>query len=279
MNESLDLIQAIILGFVQGATEFIPVSSSGHLVIVPWLLGWEKPSLLFDTMLHWGTLLAIFIVFWRDILVMIRAWFQSIARRSLADPDARIAWFIIVGTLPAVVAALLFEDQLEAMFLNPRGVGFFLLVTAALLFFSEQWTQRRNHEGRLLERMTWLDSIVIGVAQALALFPGISRSGSTIAAGLVRGIQRDQAARFSFLLGTPAFFGAGLLQVVKVMGEDVNLLVGNLAPIVVGFVVSAVTGVIVIRFLLNYLRSHSLYIFSAYCVVLGLLTIALTFVR
>lgn len=279
MNDSIDLIQAIILGFIQGATEFIPVSSSGHLVIVPWLFGWDKPSLLFDTMLHWGTLLAIFVVFWRDFLAMIRAWFQSIARRSLADPDARIAWFIIVGTLPAVAAALLFEDPLEAMFLNPRGVGFFLLVTAALLFFSEQWTQRRGQEGRALARMTWLDAIAIGAAQALALIPGISRSGSTIAAGLARGIRRDQAARFSFLLGTPAFFGAGLLQVVKVMGADANLLVGNLTPIIVGFVVSAVTGVVVIRFLLGYLRSHSLYIFAAYCVVLGLVMIGLSFVR
>lgn len=279
MNESIDFIQAIVLGFIQGATEFVPISSSGHLVIVPWLFGWEPPSLLFDTMLHWGTLLAIFIVFWRDFLAMIRAWFQSIARRSLADPNARTAWFIIVGTLPAVAAALLFEDQLEAMFLNPRAVGVFLLVTAALLFFSEQWTQRRGNEGQPLERMSWLDSIIIGVAQALALIPGISRSGSTIAAGLARGIQREQAARFSFLLGTPAFLGAGLLQVVKVMSEDTNLLAGNLAPIVVGFAVAAITGVIVIHFLLDYLRSHSLYVFSVYCVVLGLLTIGLTFVR
>ncbi len=279
MNDSIDLIQAIILGFIQGATEFIPVSSSGHLVIVRWLFGWEKPSLLFDTMLHWGTLLAIFIVFWRDLLAMIRAWFLSIARRSLTDPDARTAWFIIVGTLPAVAAALLFEDPLEAMFLNPRGVGFFLLVTAALLFFSEQWTQRRGQEGRPLEKMTWLDAILIGAAQALALLPGVSRSGSTIAAGLAMGIRRDQAARFSFLLGTPAFFGAGLLQVVKVMNADANLLVGNLAPIVVGFLASAVTGVVVIRFLLSYLRSHSLYVFAAYCVVLGLFTIGLSFVR
>lgn len=279
MNDSIDLIQAIILGFIQGATEFIPVSSSGHLVIVPWLFGWDKPSLLFDTMLHWGTLLAIFIVFWRDFLAMIRAWFLSIARRSLADPDARTAWFIIVGTLPAVVAALLFEEQFEAMFLNPRGVGFFLLVTATLLFFSEQITQRRAYAGRTLAQMTWRDAIVIGVAQALALFPGVSRSGSTIAAGLAMGIHREQAARFSFLLGTPAFFGAGLLQVVKVTGEDANLLVGNLAPIAVGFAVAAFTGVVVIRFLLGYLRNHTLYIFSVYCVVLGLLTIGLTFVR
>ncbi len=279
MNDTITVIQAIILGFIQGATEFVPVSSSGHLVIVPWLLGWEKPSLLFDTLLHWGTLLAIFVVFWRDFLAMIRAWFLSLAHRSLADPDARTAWFIILGTLPAVVAALLFEDALEAMFLNPQAAGFFLIVTAALLFFSEQLTNRYAGDGRPLDRMTWIDAIIIGVAQAFALFPGISRSGSTIAAGLARGIRREQAARFSFLLGTPAFFGAGLLQVVKVMGEDVNLLVGNLTPILIGFAVSAVTGVVVIRFLLRYLRNHTLYIFSAYCLVLGLATVVLTMVR
>lgn len=279
MNDTINIIQAIILGFIQGATEFIPVSSSGHLVVVPWFFGWEKPSLLFDTMLHWGTLLAIFVVFWRDFVAMIRAWFLSLARRSLADPDARTAWFIIVGTLPAVVAALLFEDALEALFLNPQAVGFFLIVTAALLFFSEQLTKRYAGDGRPLDRMNWIDAIVIGVAQAFALFPGISRSGSTIAAALARGIKREQAARFSFLLGTPAFFGAGLLQVVKVMGEDVNLLVGNLAPILVGFVVAAITGVVVIRFLLRYLRDHTLYVFSVYCLVLGLTTIVLTVVR
>jgi undecaprenyl-diphosphatase len=279
MNEPVNIIQAIILGFIQGATEFIPVSSSGHLVIVPWLMGWEKPSLLFDTMLHWGTLLAIFVVFWRDFLAMIRAWFLSLAQRSFADPDARTAWFIIVGTLPAVVAALLFQDFLEGMFLNPQAVGFFLLVTALLLFVSEQLTKRYSGNGRPLARMNWSDSIVIGVAQAFALFPGISRSGSTIAAGLARGISREQAARFSFLLGTPAFFGAGLLQVVKVMGADGDMLVGNLTPILVGFTVAAVTGVVVIRFLLRYLRNHTLYVFSAYCLALGLFTIVFSMVR
>lgn len=277
MNDSPNILQALILGILQGATEFIPVSSSGHLVIAPWLLGWEKPSLLFDTMLHWGTLVAIFIVFWRDFLAMIRAWFLSITQRSLADADARVAWFIIVGTLPAVVAALAFEEPLEAMFLNPRGVGFFLLVTAALLFVSEQITRRRGGAGRTLAQMTWLDAIVIGVAQAFALFPGVSRSGSTIATGLGVGVRRDQAARFSFLLGSPAFFGAGLLQIVKVMRADAAVLTDGLAPIAVGFVASAVSGVLAIHFLLRYLRTRTLYIFSVYCLGLGLLTIVLSY--
>ena len=274
----MDIIQAIILGIVQGATEFIPVSSSGHLVIVPWLLGWDKPSLLFDTMLHWGTLVAIFVVFWRDFLALIRAWFGSIARRSLADPNARLAWFIIVGTIPAVVAGLLFDDFLESMFLNPQAVGFFMLITAGLLAGSEQLA-KRSQATRDLEHMNWTDAIVIGVAQSFALLPGISRSGSTIAAGLGRGIRRDLAARYSFLLGTPAFFGAGLLQVAKAMGDDSAALAGNVAPMLAGFIAAAVVGVLAIRFLLRYLRNRTLYVFSVYCLVVGLLTITLSFVR
>ncbi len=274
----MDIIQAIILGIVQGATEFIPVSSSGHLVIVPWLLGWEKPSLLFDTMLHWGTLVAIFVVFWRDFLALIRAWFGSIARRSFADPNARLAWFIIVGTIPAVAAGLLFNDFLESMFLNPQAVGFFMLITAGLLAGSEQLA-KRSQATRDLDHMNWTDAIVIGVAQSFALLPGISRSGSTIAAGLGRGIRRDLAARYSFLLGTPAFLGAGLLQLVKTVGDNSATLAGNVAPMVAGFIAAAVVGVLAIRFLLRYLRNRTLYVFSIYCLVVGLLTITLSFVR
>ena len=274
----MDIIQAIILGIVQGATEFIPVSSSGHLVIVPWLLGWEKPSLLFDTMLHWETLVAIFVVFWRDFIALIRAWFGSIARRSFADPNARLAWFIIVGTIPAVAAGLLFNDFLESMFLNPQAVGFFMLITAGLLAGSEQLA-KRSQATRDLDHMNWTDAIVIGVAQSFALLPGISRSGSTIAAGLGRGIRRDLAARYSFLLGTPAFLGAGLLQLVKTVGDNSATLAGNVAPMVAGFIAAAVVGVLAIRFLLRYLRNRTLYVFSIYCLVVGLLTITLSFVR
>ncbi|MFZ4849976.1 MAG: undecaprenyl-diphosphatase UppP [Caldilinea sp.] len=278
MSESIDLIQAMILGFVQGATEFVPVSSSGHLVLVPWLLGWPAPSLLFDTLLHWGTLVAVLIVFWREFLAMASAWVQSIVRRSLADPDARTAWFIVVGTVPAVAAGLFLDDLLESFFLNPLAVGCFLLVTALLLWLSEQLVLRSGG-GRVLAQMQWLDAAAIGVAQALALLPGVSRSGSTIAAGLARGIRRDQAARFSFLLGTPAILGAGVLQLVKVSGEDASALTQQAAPILVGFVVAAVTGVVAIRVLLSYLRNHTLYVFSGYCLVVGAATIVWYLVR
>lgn len=276
-----ELIHAIILGIVQGATEFIPVSSSGHLVIVPWLLGWEDDAyagLLFDTVLHWGTLVAIFWVFWRDFVRLFKAALASLATRSLADPDARIAWFIVVGSIPAAATGLLLKDQIEVLFDSARAAGFFLLVTAGLLAGSE-WLVRREQKFREMREMKLWDAVFIGLAQAIALAPGISRSGSTIAAGLVRKFRRDEAARFSFFLGTPAFFGAGLLQMIDTLSVDASLVTDNALPLVAGFVASAVAGVLAIRFLLAYLRRRSLNLFAVYCLVLGLAVIALSFVR
>lgn len=285
-----EVIKALVLGIIQGLTEFIPVSSSAHLALTPWYLGWLEPTatyqLFFDLVLHWGTLLAVTVVFWRDFIALIAAWFQSIGRRSMADSNARLAWFIIVGTIPAVVVGYFFKDQIEAFFhpagdtgnVTARWVGFFMLVTAGLLAGSELLAKRLQ-QVRELPQMNWLDSILIGLAQAFALLPGISRSGSTIAMGLARGIRRDQAARYSFLLGTPAILGAGLLQLADIAGEDTGQIAGNLLPLTVGFLAAAVTGIIAIRFLLKYLRNHSLYIFSVYCLVVGLVTIVVSFVR
>ncbi|MEZ4639155.1 MAG: undecaprenyl-diphosphatase UppP [Caldilineaceae bacterium] len=274
----LEFIEAIVLGIVQGATEFIPVSSSGHLVLVPWLLGWEHSGLLFDTVLHWGTLVAIFIVFWRDFVDIIIASLQSIVRRSLADPNARLGWFIVVGSIPAAVTGLLFKDFFESLFSSHLAAAGFLLVTAALLAGSEQLAARA-YQDKPTEAMTWLDVIVIGLAQAIALAPGISRSGSTIAAGLARGMNRAAAARFSFLLGTPAFFGAGLLQISDALATDAAGVSAQLPTLAVGFLFSAIAGVVAIRFLLAYLRRHSLYIFSAYCVAVAVLVFVLSAVR
>ena len=298
----LEIIKAIVLGFVQGATEFIPVSSSGHLVIVPWLLGWEPFGLVFDTMLHWGTLLAIFAVFWRDFWAMIKAVMTSLTHhaptdlrvtvalqpylgktlaniisRSLADPNARMAWFIIFASIPAAIAGLSFKDQIEALFSSPRTAAVFLLFTAALLAGSEQMIKRLKNL-HTLEKQTLADSLIIGLAQAVALAPGISRSGSTMAAGLARGLRRDEAARFSFLLGTPAFFGAGLLALKDALSVDASQVQDQMSILVVGFIVSALTGFMAIRFLLNYLRTRSLYLFAGYCAVVGLIVVGLTFV-
>ena len=273
-----ELIKAIVLGFVQGATEFIPVSSSAHLALVPWLMGWDAPGLFFDLVLHWGTLVAVFIVFWKDFLELIQAGVKSLFTRSLADPMARLAWFIVVGTIPAVVLGFFAKDFVEGLFANYLWVGIFLLVTAALLALAEQLTRRQSNASRTVTQLNWLYAIVVGCMQALALAPGISRSGSTIAAGLARGIRRDQAARFSFLLGTPAILGAGLLQLVDTLANDAAQVTGQAPMLLAGFLAAAVTGVLAIRFLLAYLRNHTLYVFSAYCLILGLITIVLSFV-
>ncbi|MBX3000468.1 MAG: undecaprenyl-diphosphatase UppP [Caldilineaceae bacterium] len=271
-----ELIQAIVLGLVQGATEFIPVSSSGHLVIVPWLLGWEKPSLLFDTVLHWGTLLAIALIFWRDFLNIIVASLRSIGERSLVDPNARLGWYIVAGSIPAALTGLLLKDQIEDLFASPTAAGAFLLVTAALLIGSEQLA-RQHHRRKTTDMLTWTDAIVIGLAQAIALAPGISRSGSTIAAGLARGVRREDAARFSFLLGTPAFLGAGLLALGDALASDPAVVAAQLPMLLVGFVFSALSGFVAIRFLLAYLRNRTLYVFAVYCILMAIVVLTLSF--
>ena len=274
----IEFIQAIILGIVQGLTEFIPVSSSAHLVLVPWLLGWPDAGFLFDTILHWGTLVALIVVFWRDYLKLIAGWFRTIGQRSLADPDGRLAWLIIIGTIPVVITGLLLKDFVESLFTSARAVGFDMLVTAALLAISEQILKRWQQQ-RTLTDIRWLDAIFIGCFEALALAPGISRSGSTMAAGLMRGIRRTDAARFSFLLGTPAFLAAPLLQIADIVTGDVPIASVSWLPLLFGFLAAAAVGVIAIRWLLRYLSNHSFYIFSIYCLVVGLITITLSFVR
>ncbi|MCS7221944.1 MAG: undecaprenyl-diphosphatase UppP [Anaerolineae bacterium] len=265
--------QALILGILQGATEFLPISSSAHLVLVPWLLQWDPPGLLFDTMVHWGTLVAIVIFFWKDFLRLTAAVIRSLFQRSLVDPDARLGWGVIVGTIPATVLGYLFEGQFEALFLNFRAVSGFLFITALLLFLSERW----GHQQRELRRMNLMDALWIGLAQALAITPGISRSGATIAAGLSRGLQREAAARFSFLLAGPAILGAGLLQVAQVViGGEVN---PDVWPVVIGFLASAITGYLCIRFLLRYLQRRRLYAFAVYCALVGLSGLVLSFLR
>ncbi len=273
-----EFLEALVLGIVQGTTEFIPVSSSGHLVIVPWLLGWEHSGLLFDTVLHWGTLLAIFAVFWRDFVEIIKASLQSIVRRSLADPNARLGWFIVVASIPAAVTGLLFKDFIESLFASPRAAAGFLLVTAAFLAGSELLAAR-SRQDKQAETLSWIDVIVIGLAQAIALAPGISRSGSTIAAGLSRGMNRAAAARFSFLLGTPAFLGAGLLQLSDALSADAALVLAKLPFLMVGFVASAVSGFLAIRFLLAYLRRRTLYAFAIYCAGMAIFVLLLSLVR
>ncbi len=273
----MNIIQAIILGLVQGATEFVPVSSSAHLVLVPWAFGWPSPGLPFDTVVHWGTLVAVVTYFWADLWRIVRAWFRTlpifIGTRRLNDEEARLAWWIVIGTVPAVVLGALFNDFFESLFSSPEAVAVFLLVTAALLIIAE----RAGSRVRNLERVNVADAIVIGLAQAAAIAPGISRSGATIAAGLARGFRREAAARFSFLLSMPIIFGAGLTQLKDMI--DTPGALSRLPILVIGFLAAAVSGYVCIRFLLRYLQRGRLYIFAAYCALVGLAVLMVTVLR
>jgi undecaprenyl-diphosphatase len=274
LNEDrMDIIQAIVLGLLQGATEFIPVSSSGHLVLVPWLLGWESPGLVFDTVVHWGTLVAVLAYFWRDWVAVIGAWVRGLVRWDWRDPLARLMWLLILGSVPAAVLGFLLEDFFESLFGKPVWVAFFLLVTAALLALSEFMTARSRDTGDL----NWLDALLIGLAQASAIAPGISRSGATMAAGLFRGLDRPAAARFSFLLATPIIFGAGLLQLTDLVGAaDAAAQIPTLAA---GFLAAAMAGYVCIWALLRYLQRGRLYPFAIYCAVAGTFFLIMAWVR
>jgi undecaprenyl-diphosphatase len=259
----MDIFRAIVLGLVQGATEFLPISSSAHLVLLPWLLGWEKPSLEFDTIVHWGTLSAVLSLFWRDLLAISRAWLRGLFRRRIEEDEAKLAWFIIIGTIPGVLAGAFLEDFFESLFGSPSLVALMLLVTGLILSTSElierRWRER--------EPLTFLDSFIIGVAQACAISPGISRSGATIAMGLICGLKREEATRFSFLLSTPIILGAGLLQLVNLFraGE----IKAQFPLLLIGFLTSTVSGWLCIKFLLSYLKRGRLYPFAIYCWLAG----------
>ena len=281
-----DLFKAFVLGLVQGASEFLPVSSSGHLVIVPWLFGWPPSTLLFDTVVHLGTLFSILAVFGRDFVAIIRATLRSLPvlfktrglTSSLTDNNARLGWFIVLGSVPAAITGLLFKDSLERLYHTPQAAAFFLAVTALLLAGSE-WMSR-NVSGRApLAALSLRQSFLIGLAQAAALAPGISRSGTTIAAALAQGLRREAATRYSFLLGAPAFLGAGLLQIVDTLAVEPSAVLAELPALLVGFITSAVCGYAAIRFLLVYVRRNSLYLFSGYCLLVSLAVLTLFALR
>jgi len=259
----MTMFEAVFLGLVQGATEFLPVSSSGHLVLVPWMLGIDEPGLTYSAILHWGTVLAVLVYFRADLVRIVVAGLKSIRTRSLDDPDARIGWWIVIGTIPAVVFGVFLKDGFERLFGNPRAVSLFLFFTAALLWTSE----RKAAQTRNAEDLPWFTALLIGLMQALAITPGISRSGATIAAGLEAGLKREEATRYSFLLGVPAVLGAGLLSLIDLLAAGIAA--AQWPVLLAGFAAAAMSGYIAIRWLLEYVRKHSLKVFSVYCVLLG----------
>ena len=267
----MDLLQAVVLGIVQGLTEFLPISSSAHLIIVPLLLGWPQPGLAFDMALHLGTLVAVFSYFWRELAAMALALPRGLrAGRPLADPHARLAVWLIAGSIPAGLAGLLLENAVEQHFYTDAGLerGLIVIAVAMILLALLLWlAERAAANARDLKDIRLRDALVIGLAQAVALVPGVSRSGSTLTAGLMCGLTRPAAARFSFLLGTPLILLAGLKQLVDVARSGLSA--GDYLPFAAGFMSSAVVGYLCIAFLLRYLQVRTTAIFVVYRLLLG----------
>ncbi len=269
---ALDLFQAVILGIVQGLTEFLPISSSAHLRIVPALVGWKDPGAAFTAVVQIGTLVAVLAYFRRDIVRIGRAWTLGLMRRRpLGDFDARLGWMIIAGTLPIAVCGLLFEDPIETTLRSLYVVATALVVLAVFLALAEAVVRRRaraRKQPKQLADITWTDALVTGAAQALALVPGSSRSGVTITAGLFAGMSRETAARFSFLLSLPSVLAAGVYELYAAGGELLGS-VQDVAALAVATVAALVSGYATIAFLLYYLRTHTTYVFVAYRLLLG----------
>jgi undecaprenyl-diphosphatase len=273
----VSLLQALVLGIVQGLTEYLPVSSSAHLVLVPWALGWKfepNAAFAFDVLVQMGTLVAVIVYFWKDLVHMLRAVFQALRERKVTqDPYVRLAGWIVVGTIPAVIAGVTLKDPVEAAFRSPVATSTFLLVTAILLFIAERIGKRL----RPLESLMWKDAVWIGLAQAISIFPGISRSGATISAGVMRDLERPVAARFSFLLSIPVMIGAGALALADLAALPSA---ASFAPaMIVGFASAAIVGYASIRWMLGFVTRHSLAVFAAYCAIIGLLGLGLGLLR
>jgi len=267
----MSIIQAIVLGLVQGLTEFIPVSSTAHLEIVPVLLGWGDPGAAASAVIQFGTWIAALIYFARDVVRLIGGFFRGLAtRRILDDTDSREAWLVIIGTIPIGVVGLALKKYIESSFRSLWVVTTMVIVVAILLLLAEMYARRRQL--RSFEQMGVADAAAIGFGQCLALIPGSSRSGSTIMAALFRGIDRPTAARYSFLLSLPAVGAAGFLELFK---ERHQLALLGWTSIIVSIVVSFVTGYASIWFLLRYLRTHTTHIFIYYRFALGAVMIAL----
>ncbi len=271
----MEIFAAAILGIIQGLTEFLPVSSSAHLILVPWFLGWKPEGLAFDVSLHVGTAIAVLAFFWNDWIQLARETMVGLREREPFGNHQRVlAWLLVVGTLPALVVGLALEKTVEAQLRSPLITVFTLAILGALLF----WAERKGSQDRPIGVFTWADSIWIGFSQALALIPGVSRSGITMTAALFRNSTRTDAARFSFLLSTPVIVGAGILEGWRLL-RAVHHPIEGMTPIhwpvlIVGVLCAAATGFLCIKFFLRYLETKSFGPFVIYRFVLAAVVLA-----
>jgi undecaprenyl-diphosphatase len=267
----VSLIEAIVLGIAQGLTEFLPISSTGHLRIIPAFAGWEDPGAAFTAVTQLGTMAAVLLYFRHDLLRIARAWLRSVRdREARSELDARLGWYILLGTVPIGIFGILFKDQIETGARDLYLIGVTLIVLGLVLYVADKTSKR----DRSIEQIRTRDGFLMGLAQALALIPGVSRSGSTITAGLFLGFDRTAAARFSFLLSIPAVVLSGLLELGSIVSGEEGQHTGAV-ELVVATVLAFVTGYASIAFLLRWLTSHSMDIFVVYRVALGALVLIL----
>ena len=265
----MGLLRAIVLGLVQGITEFLPISSTAHLRIAPELFGWQDPGAAFDAIIQLGTVAAVLVYFRRDIVQLLRSWVDGLQRREpLGTTESRLAWFVLVGTLPVVVLGFVFKHAIETSLRSLYVIAGSMIVLALLLAAAE-WTARH---ARRLEDMTWRDGWVIGFWQALALIPGSSRSGTTLTGGLWRGLRREDAARYSFLLSIPATTAAGLFELRHLRHASIPF---TGTELVVAGAVAFVSGMLAIGGLLRYLRTRTTLVFVVYRLALGTVLLVL----
>lgn len=265
----MGLLRAVVLGLVQGITEFLPISSTAHLRIAPELFGWQDPGAAFDAIIQLGTVAAVLVFFRHDIVQLLRAWVEGLQRRDpFGTTESRLAWYVLAGTLPVVVLGFAFKHAIETSLRSLYVVASSMILLAVLLAVAE-WTARHS---RRLEDMTWKDGWVIGFWQALALIPGSSRSGTTLTGGLWRGLRREDAARYSFLLSIPATTAAGIFELRHLRHASIPFTV---AELVVAAVVAFVSGMLAIGGLLRYLRTRTTLVFVVYRLALGAILLAL----
>lgn len=267
----MDLLQSLVLGLIQGLTEFLPISSSAHQRIVPALLGWEDPGAAFTAVTQLGTEAAVLVYFRRDLWRIATKWPRALRDPALrADPDVRVGWFIIVATLPIGLLGYLFQDAIETGARDLVLIASVLIVFALVLLYAD----RVGRHDRDLDRLSVRDGVLIGLAQSAALVPGVSRSGATMTAGLLLGLERAAAARFSFLLAIPAVVASGLFELGDAIGGQAGASEG-VAGVAVATLVSFVVGYAAIAWLLRYLETHSVGVFVVYRIALGVLVLTL----
>ena len=276
----MSLFQAVVLAVVQGLTEFLPVSSSAHLVLVPWFAGWKEPGLAFEVALHAGTLVAVLLYFLKDWIELVLAGFGIRSSAAMTNEDLawkrRLFWFLVAGTIPGAIAGLLLEKFIEDRLSQPVPIASAMIIVGLVMW----WVDRTASIQRHMKEVTLGDSMVVGTAQAFALFPGVSRSGATIVAGLFRGMTRETAARFSFLLSTPIIAGAALKELPKLLHmHRAATLDMPLSTLLVAIAVSGLVGYAVIAFFLRYLQTRTLKVFVVYRVALGILILLFVFLH